>query len=395
MAERNNTINTAARLVQVGKVRTLPGVCTRLRGGAECRECADACPLNLPFSSADAVLTDDSLEACINCGACSSACPTEAIRLGRGQYERLLRATQSEPSVDVTLVVACSAAGDTEADMSVPCLRAWDGSLALAAWSAGHEVVELLTGECSVCTAGGSSTPFVWLDHAQSLGAVFNRRCAITWRVNDASSQREYSGQETNDRRAFLTSMRDKLVDAIASEGQMREDGGVDETERGVGSDPPRRAVSVACARRLEALDEPAAKAASVLAPGSLCTMAPSAVGASCDFCGDCATYCPVSAMRVRHKEDSVRLSVDVGRCVGCGVCITLCRQQALAMKDRGLRALTRTTRLLLHDGDASTCDTCGTLFGRSMSPSDEHEPHDLKLCGACRRAAERFPGMY
>jgi MinD superfamily P-loop ATPase len=50
-----------------------------------------------------------------------------------------------------------------------------------------------------------------------------------------------------------------------------------------------------------------------------------------CSGCGECATICPVEAVRM---EDGVPI-IDCDWCIGCGVCATVCPTDAVVLKVR------------------------------------------------------------
>ncbi|WP_303726944.1 4Fe-4S binding protein [Denitrobacterium detoxificans] len=55
----------------------------------------------------------------------------------------------------------------------------------------------------------------------------------------------------------------------------------------------------------------------------------------SCTSCLQCYMYCPDGAIRKTHAEEGSAqpsLFVDLDFCKGCGICVTVCRFEALAM---------------------------------------------------------------
>jgi pyruvate ferredoxin oxidoreductase delta subunit len=50
-----------------------------------------------------------------------------------------------------------------------------------------------------------------------------------------------------------------------------------------------------------------------------------------CIFCGMCAFYCPVAAVK-RQKEDASLLCFDLDYCKGCGICAKECPRGAITM---------------------------------------------------------------
>ena len=49
---------------------------------------------------------------------------------------------------------------------------------------------------------------------------------------------------------------------------------------------------------------------------------------ANCKACGNCAKYCPTTAMKMKDKE----VSFDKDKCIGCGQCAFQCRQNNIEM---------------------------------------------------------------
>ena len=54
---------------------------------------------------------------------------------------------------------------------------------------------------------------------------------------------------------------------------------------------------------------------------------------ANCKECGNCAKYCPTTAMKMKDKE----ISFDKDKCIGCGQCAFQCRQNNIEVhQDEG-----------------------------------------------------------
>jgi Pyruvate/2-oxoacid:ferredoxin oxidoreductase delta subunit len=53
----------------------------------------------------------------------------------------------------------------------------------------------------------------------------------------------------------------------------------------------------------------------------------------SCDTCSRCAERCPVHAIEVDEANGSVFMDHD--DCIGCGVCVTACKQDAISLTQR------------------------------------------------------------
>jgi len=67
-----------------------------------------------------------------------------------------------------------------------------------------------------------------------------------------------------------------------------------------------------------------------------------------CNGCGNCEKRCQVQAARV--CEQKKKASVDLNRCIGCGLCIPTCPQKAISLKKKANEARPPQTRDDLYD---------------------------------------------
>jgi len=69
-------------------------------------------------------------------------------------------------------------------------------------------------------------------------------------------------------------------------------------------------------------------------------------VDTACSGCGDCAAACPVEAMTVVSANDPAhpkkkKAKLDEKICLGCGVCVRVCKTKNLKLKSRPVRVIT------------------------------------------------------
>jgi dissimilatory sulfite reductase (desulfoviridin) alpha/beta subunit len=67
-----------------------------------------------------------------------------------------------------------------------------------------------------------------------------------------------------------------------------------------------------------------------------------------CNGCGNCEKRCQVGAARV--SEQKKKTSVDLNRCIGCGLCIPTCPQKAMSLKKKPNEVRPPQTRDDLYD---------------------------------------------
>jgi Pyruvate/2-oxoacid:ferredoxin oxidoreductase delta subunit len=68
----------------------------------------------------------------------------------------------------------------------------------------------------------------------------------------------------------------------------------------------------------------------------------------ACNGCGNCEKRCQVGAARVFEQKQ--KTSVDLNRCIGCGLCIPTCPQKAMSLKKRANEVRPPQTRDDLYD---------------------------------------------
>jgi H+/Na+-translocating ferredoxin:NAD+ oxidoreductase subunit B len=68
----------------------------------------------------------------------------------------------------------------------------------------------------------------------------------------------------------------------------------------------------------------------------------------ACNGCGNCEKRCQVGAARV--SEQKQKTSVDLNRCIGCGLCIPTCPQKAISLKKKPDEVRPPRTRDDLYD---------------------------------------------
>lgn len=399
----------ALQIASPNPLLSYEGRCIRLRGGSECLACQDACPRDLPLRTQGALLGEEETAECLRCGACVSVCPSHAFALPERQYSRWIReidALAADSERPTSMTAACAPASSADSQLQVACLRSWDVSLVLNAWARGIDDVRLVTADCASCPAGGELDAFAWVPPLARLGELLEpvRTLSLIGTAPETEAAADPASlSRTYDRRAFFDSLRHRAADALIATTKLGETASAVEGEGGAGEPSVSRYVAVAAWRTLApdpATGDPLAdEDVALLArtPGALCTVAPGAsLTADCTFCGDCVRFCPVGAMRIRMKDEELRLSVDLGRCVGCGLCEELCRFDALEMRSRGSSALLRSSRLLLARAPSRTCTKCHKVYaGTQVATADGGADRGPSLCPTCTRAESRFASWY
>ncbi len=135
--------------------------CVAVRNrNATCRKCSDACLAAAITIHQNEVTVDP--DACVQCGACTTVCPTFALALREPTSTQLLASTlkTADRPRGMAIMACARAAARHEADperfAEVPCLGAVGETELLALAAAGLDDILLVDGGCATCKYGAT-----------------------------------------------------------------------------------------------------------------------------------------------------------------------------------------------------------------------------------------------
>ncbi|MEJ2760414.1 MAG: 4Fe-4S dicluster domain-containing protein [Gammaproteobacteria bacterium] len=350
-------------------------------GGTEasgCNRCLEACGAEAITSLDHAIEVDPWL--CQGCGACSTVCPSGAIRYNYPPpatvLEQVQRALEGVPDGTPTSIVFYSdpeLTGAKEAVSEDSCLfvRVEDtgsigGDVMLPAicYGADRVVVALSEQAPATTTAALREEVNVYNRILAGLGCGENRLHATTGSGGLAASLAQTPAMLALPRATFggfneKRTMLDLAVDHLYRHSQVRE--------------------------RYQPLPAPA-PFGNVNVDRSACTL-----------CMACAGICPAGALRDGGGEPVLKFIE--ANCVQCGACAEICPEQVIQLQPRidYDRDAAKNPRVLNED-EAVYCEDCGKAFGtRSMIAAISAKLKDhwmyqthgdrnlMRLCGECR----------
>ncbi|WP_080801491.1 4Fe-4S binding protein [Arabiibacter massiliensis] len=353
-------IAIAERLAERPPVAALDGGrCLRVRDReSSCAACADACPVGAvamraaaveeeaPYGSVDAVKDagpriDD--EACVRCGACMAACPTNALlALPPLDDEELLarvaaagataraqaaaEASEEEPREPepATAGFACerAAAGlrlERERVVVLPCLAWVDAALLVHLACAGAERVEALLGACASCElAAVEARVRAALDEARRVCDAWGLPVAFNADGEGLLAPPDADAAGDPSRRALLSQVGASLIDTAKAKASHA-----------------RPEPDVRRWRLLDDLHAAGLPDDGAIVPRALAPRVAIDVD-RCSGCAQCALFCPAGALRKigRAAGGGTLLEFDPARCRDCGVCEGTCRYGALTCEE-------------------------------------------------------------
>lgn len=287
---------------------------------SECQVCVDICPtdaISLPFGP-------ELSDACINCGLCQIACPTETFE-GLQNTDQMLQEVlrdQADTIInDHKLYVHCHQAEvDDAQSISMNCLGNMTENALMAMVGANVQMLMASTGKCSDCQM------------CQGID-LFKQAAATYTKISKIFSQPEISIQ-----------LREKQKTSRASSAVSRR-----EFFRSIGSGVVKQAAKIVVNKeqKIRALlqedDEPLLKRPSPRRERLKTLLAKLSLPESGNETFDMSASTPLPWKK---------MLVDEANCVGCGVCVNVCPTGAL-VKDVNELELTRT---ITH----SLCTNCG-----------------------------------
>ena len=346
-----NDIATIADALEKAPVIVVQDRCVAVRNrNATCRACMRICPFGAVKVAANELTLDPA--ACVGCGACAAACPTQALIARDPSDSALSDACKSLAGKEGECAIACARSAskrlaDPDRYVEVSCLARVDEALLIEAAAAGARDIVLVDGTCSTCKHG-PCTQDVDDIIAQANGLLECQGAPALVRRSSAFPEQliveDAAGRFGSTRRGFLSdaasAARETAVTAarttVANELGLKE-GEVSIGERlrvGAGGSLPR--IQVPRHMRLldafDALGEPCAERLETRRLGVV-----SIDSLRCNSCGMCAVFCPTGALS-RNPDDKPSdplrvLEFTAADCINCRMCCDVCWKGAITLE--------------------------------------------------------------
>lgn len=324
-----------------------PMQCVRARDkSAECDRCVDACPAGAIRLEGGVQLD---AEACIRCGLCLHACPTDVFS-GTDDVHRLLFCTSQLVDRE-TVEVACAlhpdpATGDPKTDAVITttgCLAALGASAYVSLAAQNVREVRVRLDACAACPLATLQPSIeATIDHADALlaGLGDGRRVSIAEPVQRPKHRQVYSIKNPPvSRRGFFQALSQRGRDILPTLE------GVSERHR-----------------LIEALRQLAPDDQDQPMPGS--DFAALTISDACTACTTCVRICPTGALEFARNEEAFQLTFSAAACVNCGLCIKYCEPGALQHGGSpSIGIVIAPYAAILHEGALTRCSRCNTPF--------------------------------
>ncbi len=321
----------------------------RLHRRSRCRLCADMCPAGA-ISIDDHVVEVDR-DACTHCGACVTVCPTQAAESTWLPWKELVSgALRAVEASDGEPILSCEHVADDiipalrRNACVMPCLERVDEALLLSMAAAGAKRIALAPGDCSSCGIGcrGAAWSLV-VEHVEGLLRAVGSEVEIV--IDTTLLQPDaHAGDTAISRRDALTGIGGdaartaaNVVEELVRESRYGELAGalglfggdslIETASRGQVCAWALGALALRCAGDARsAIDRLGESRVPTRVFGE-----PVIDLQACSNCFLCTAYCHEDAIEKLKDGSKVRgFRILPHRCNGCGMCVDVCRPDAL-----------------------------------------------------------------
>lgn len=362
---------------------------------AGCWRCIEACP-TAAIDLVDGLPSVDEA-ACVHCGACAPACPTDAATAGDAPERRLMDACDSDDSRSVT--VSCvvnphprSTVGGGTSVRHGRCLAALSVDQLLGLTRDGTRSVQLDMSWCEACPIGAAADCVIaaveMIEVLTPTGRATVSLVGLSGAIDgpmatNATAALVDSHHPTMSRRGLFSSMRRRAESAV-------------QRGRAIAPQPLRRARGPVLARLPQAVPASRVRLLALLrgmgqlnqradVPADQLPFADVRIGADCSACGLCARYCPTGALSfvtgapASDAPGSFSLSFHMGICIDCGICAAACPEDSVTFAATiDTRSIDRPDPIELRKGTLITCSSCAAPTAATDGPQPA-------LCFSCR----------
>ena len=349
-----------------------PQRCLNSRSADEfCRRCVDICPEKAIAIAADGLRFDAS--QCHECALCVIHCPTGAYRHTAFSPGELLASLAGIECVNLHCQFSGSGQSQ-ENSFLIPCHGLLTDRLMAGMQAAGVNSLHLYgLDRCETCPSrvGARHLAASMENAAPALAAHFPRIEKISAAgAGESAVQKPDTSESAVGRRGFLGQMAKGAAYVAISTlpGTLQADDGrhVAPGQQGLmekhlpdwqqlAADLHAKGISESSwLYQLEAHD-------------------------TCDACNICSHACPTGSLCIEESGQVRSLLHKPAACVGCGLCISLCPQQALQFCQSDPELIRNNGTITLIEYGQGFCDACGAAFvdpesGTNLCPSCEKE---------------------
>lgn len=294
----------------------------RRNGNAACRNCEDICPVGA-IESRENKIFYNSLK-CENCGACRSACPTEAFTIESFAFLREICGVDGEE-----VGIGCTLNEANRKDFNVCCYSQLTEGELIYLLSQKKRLL-FFTEHCEICIYKAGYQLF--RNYVDQVTGILKDKDRIL--LCQAPIQIEGLS-----RRIFFQWIRQKAFTVLGA----------------ALPDLPDEAVDRLPGRRINLLRGLKSNA---IVPSEVLFIRGVKASFSCTGCGGCVSICPFDAFKLADNK----LTWEAKRCLNCGLCLETCPEKALDYAGQVL-IMELFKVIVLQEFQGKQCPDCRSYF--------------------------------
>ena len=312
---------------------------------SKCRLCVDACPTGAITLLPRTIEIEKS--ACVNCGACTTVCPVQALMPLTPTDTEL--AQEAVSAIEAAEGVACFACArimarrgpDKTKVVAVDCLSRIEESLLLRLAAHGIDTIILADGDCATCKfkkCGKLAHDLAYETSELLMGMGSPVRIQCMTGVPE-SLHSDFTAQDLNEERRslfFRTKEAAAETARTVASVSLKKATGIDITKKAAQDiqEEPQRHDDM-----LNALAELGKPQDMVVSSRRFATL--SINEKACTSCKKCVLICPTKALSkstiAREDAPGADFEIDASRCVRCKLCQHVCRDNAIELEDANM----------------------------------------------------------
>lgn len=331
-----------------------------------CQQCIDSCSEKaISLQNQIPVITDTK---CIDCGACVSVCPVNAIDHLRKPYGMIAKYVYNYPQAEIT----CGRVEEFNRGIKIPCLLYLDVPL-ISQYADRREELHIYTGHCQSCEKIAKEKILKHLEQLErrleALGIIFKIRTTEQLPENNSEQTVDAVSRRDLFKKFSLTSIREFLLPSRKSDDEPLSD---QEYESLSISD--RMHIKKRLLNRLNESDKSINEGAQINNFSFL-------VNENCNGCNVCERICPTKALYWEANDKTSSLVFNSSLCVECNKCLA-CPVDAIVKVPFSQEEIQTEQELISME--LIDCVDCGETF----KSSNENET----TCFFCKAKSEKDP---
>lgn len=339
-----------------------PNLCTKLISPkSTCNHCVEHCPVDCIIFHKDNIEIEDK---CIQCGLCTTVCPTSAIFTQRPSLNQIMDEITHKCADNKQVYIQCEkhkVLKENIATITLPCL----GAIPREAWMTillEYENLSIYQSNegCKSCSIQKGEE--VWIQELSIAESITEKHMEITEKVDNLQEKGApinrgrraffstiFSEVKATNKLAFREMLGNTSVQSYKEKLQQDSNSKVKKQWEEVSNSIVDKfinesAYSFQNKRRLflEQLkkSEDMREREDIRLP---------VISQDCTFCGACSILCPTNALEMENENDHTKIILKPDKCVDCKLCEDICYFQSIKLENKKNMALMTKTTLLIE----------------------------------------------